>query len=259
MKRWDAENMLAIGKKLFASIHRRKHHAHHNHDVHFLAREINDWLPTGVQSMIEGRYTPRHLQRIYFKDETIDQLHLSDRVLQHVLLKQLKPTFKHVMNEHCYHLCGPAGVKLATQRVRQVLQDKQPRYVIRADVKSFYKSRPHYKLVQDIKQHYSDPRVQAMLINIIKNPIETHRGYKNADSGIALRGPLSQFFSGLYLRPLDDALSKMEVTYLRYQDDSVSRMLLRRNCSNNATQKIKVGPSKSVFRYRLQTTLCCCN
>jgi len=30
---------------------------------------------------------------------------------------------------------------------------------------------------------------------------------------------LSQFFSGLYLKPLDDTISTMNVTYLRYQDD----------------------------------------
>ncbi|WP_298627743.1 reverse transcriptase domain-containing protein [uncultured Legionella sp.] len=58
-----------------------------------------------------------------------------------------------------------------------------------------------------------------MLENIIKNPIETPRGYKNANNGIALRGPLSQFFSGLYLKPLDDAFDTMDVTYLRHQDD----------------------------------------
>ena len=34
-----------------------------------------------------------------------------------------------------------------------------------------------------------------------------------------MRGPLSQFFSGIYLKPLDDAISKMNVTYLSYQDD----------------------------------------
>ena len=45
-----------------------------------------------------------------------------------------------------------------------------------------------------MKRYYSDPNVQSMLENIIKNPIETPRGYKNADNGIALRGPLSQFF-----------------------------------------------------------------
>ena len=60
-----------------------------------------------------------------------------------------------------------------------------------------------------------------MLENIIKNPIETPRGYKNPDYGIALRGPLSQFFSALYLKPLDDSFSSMDVTYIRYQDDII--------------------------------------
>jgi len=259
MKRWNVAEMLEIGKKLFAKIHKRKYHAHHNHEIHFMAREINEWLPQGVGSLGKGDYTPRYLKRIYFKDEMVDQLHLSDRIFQHILLKQLKPTFSHVMNKNCYHLHGPTGVKYATQRIRQVLQEEKPNYIIRADIKSFYKSIPHHKLVDDIRQYYDDPKVQTMLENIITNPIETPRGYKNPDHGIALRGPLSQFFSGIYLKPLDDAFDNMNVTYLRYQDDRVSRMLLRRNCSNNATQKIKVGPSKSVFRYRLQTTLCCCN
>ena len=170
---------------------------------------------------MEGHYTPRHLQRIHFKDETIDQLHLSDRIFQHILLKQLKPTFPYIMNQNCYHLSGPTGVKYATQRIRQVLADEKPAYVIRADIKSFYKSIPHHKLIQDVKTHYDDPKVQAMLTDIISNPIETPWGYKNPGTGIALRGPLSQFFSGLYLKPLDDAFDNMDVTYLRYQGDLV--------------------------------------
>ena len=60
-----------------------------------------------------------------------------------------------------------------------------------------------------------------MLENIVTNPIETPRGYKNPDYGIALRGPLSQFFSALYLKPLDDAFTNMDVTYLRYQDNEL--------------------------------------
>ena len=169
--------------------------------------------------MVNGSYTPRHLKRHYFPEEMVDQLHLSDRIFQKILLKQLKPTFSHVMNPNCYHLHGPSGVRLATQRIRQVLMEQNPKYLIRADIKSFYKSIPHHQLVQDIKQHYNDEKVQAMLEQIIINPIETPRGDKNADHGIALRGPLSQFFSGIYLKPLDDAFLTMDVTYLRYQDD----------------------------------------
>ena len=37
MKRWDVSDMMAIGRKLFAKIHKQKHHANPNHDVHFMA------------------------------------------------------------------------------------------------------------------------------------------------------------------------------------------------------------------------------
>jgi RNA-directed DNA polymerase len=216
MKRWNVGQMLDIGKKLFAKIHKQKKHTNHNNDVHFMAREIDEWLPQGIQSMVEGTYNPRCLKRYYFSDEVVDQVHLSDRILQHILLKQLKPTFKHVMNKNCYHLDGPTGVKYATQHIKQILQEEKPNYLIRADIKSFYKSIPHHKLIQDIKRHYDDPKLVAMLENIITNPIDAPRGYKNPVTGIALRGPLSQFFSGIYLKPLDDAFDQMDVTYPRY-------------------------------------------
>jgi len=81
-------------------MHRRKRHANHNHEIHFMAREINQWLLEGIQSLLSGSYTPRPL-------------------------KQLKPTFPQVINKNCYHIFGPSGVKLATQRIRQILQDNK--------------------------------------------------------------------------------------------------------------------------------------
>ncbi len=219
MKRWDASQMQEIGRKLFAKIHKQKTHVHHNNEIHFMAREIEEWLPQGIQSMTDGSYSPRCLKRYYFQDEMVDQLHLSDRIFQHVLLKQLKPTFKHVMNPNCYHLSGPTGVKYATQHINQVLQEDKPNYFLRVDIKSFYRSIPHYKLIQDIQKYYNDPKVLAILERIITNPIDAPRGYKNPVHGIALRGPLSQFFSGLYLKPLDDAFLNADVSYFRFQDD----------------------------------------
>ena len=220
-KRWDFTAMMSMGQKLFESIHRKKRMAHANHDVHLLARTIQEWLPQGIQSIIDGTYTPRFLKRYYFKEEMLDQLQLSDRVRQHLILQQLKPTFSHIMIPNCYHLHGPSGVQMATLRLRAVLATQNPKYIIRADIRSYYKSIQHHVLIEDINRYYTDPKVQRMLENIIKNPIETPRGYKNADNGIALRGPLSQFFSALYLKPLDDAFDSMDVVYLRYQDDLI--------------------------------------
>lgn len=222
MKRWNAVQMREIGAKLFANIHRQKKHANHNSDVHFLGREVDEWLPQGIQALINGTYDPRCLKRHYFTDEVVDQLHLTDRIFQHILLQQLKPTFKNVMNPNVHHLAGPAGVKQATQRIKRILKEEKPQYFLRIDIRSYYASIPHFKLINDIKQHYHDPKVIKMLTNIIKNPIDTPRGTRNPSHGITLRGPLSQFFSALYLKPLDDALSSMDIQYLRFQDDLIA-------------------------------------
>lgn len=259
MKRWNVAEMLKIGKKLFAKIHKRKYHANHNHEVHFMAREIDDWLPRGVQSMVEGSYNPRCLKRYYFSDEMVDQLHLSDRIFQHILLKQLKPTFPHIMNKNCYHLYGPTGVKYATQRIRQVLQEEKPSYIIRADIRSFYKSIPHFKLLADIKKYYNDPKVQKMLENIITNPIETPRGYNNPGHGVALRGPLSQFFSALYLKPLDDAFDNNEVTYLRYQDDLLILCKTKRQLNRCRRRLMEVLHERHLTLSRKKSRMGCIN
>ncbi len=79
--------MLEIGSSLFKKIHKRKYLSHHNHEIHFMSREIDDWLPKGILSLVNGDYTPRFLQRIYFQDAVVDQLHLSDRIFQNIILK----------------------------------------------------------------------------------------------------------------------------------------------------------------------------
>lgn len=227
--------MLETGHKLFNKIYKRKHLAHHNHEIHFLHRELKDWLPKGIKTLKDGNYTPQHLKRIYFADGAVDQLYLPDRILQNTILNQIKSIFSYVMSKNCFHLCGPHGVKLATERIHKILQEEKPNYFIRADIKSFYSSIPHYKLLQDISKIYDDPKLIKMLKNIVINPVETANGIRNPIRGIALRGPLSQFFSGIYLKPLDDAFGKMQVSYLRYQDDVI--ILCKTKCQMNRCKR----------------------
>ena len=91
--------MLVTAKKLFTKIQKRKRLAHDHHDIHFLSRELDEWLPKGIELLIKGGYSPNHLKRYEFADEVVDSLTIPDRIFQHVLLQELKPTFEHVMNE----------------------------------------------------------------------------------------------------------------------------------------------------------------
>jgi len=74
------------------------------------------------------------------------------------------------MNPNCYHLHGPSGVQYATEQVKKVLEEKRPKCLIRADIKSYYKSISHHQLVKDIQAHYHDPKLNLMLERIIVNP-----------------------------------------------------------------------------------------
>ncbi len=84
-----------------------------------------------------------------------------------------------IINKNCYHLLGPPGVKHIKKRIDRVLIDGGARFIIRGDIKSFYASIPHHKLIKDIQQYYDDPKVQKMLKNIITNLIDTPRGFIN--------------------------------------------------------------------------------
>jgi hypothetical protein len=247
--------LLDEGKRLFMKVYKRKHCCGHNNDIHFLARKIDDWLPKGIQSLQDGNYTPRFLKRHYLPDDMIDQLHISDRIVQHLLLKIIKPTFKYILNLNCYHIAGPSGVHRATERIRQALKNEKPKYFIRADIKSFYKSIVHYKLIKDIKNSYYDCNLIKMISNIICNPIETFRGIINPHTGIALRGPLSQFFSGLYLKSLDDTMQKMDVTYLRYQDDILILCKTKRQLSRCRCKMMKILHEKDLKLSRRKTRM----
>jgi hypothetical protein len=185
----------------------------------------------------------------------VDQLEITDRIAHHVLLKELKPTFKHIVHPNCYHMLGPTGVKRATRKIEEALRTNAFQYIIRADIKSFYRSIPHYKLIQDIKKIYDDPKIVKILEDVIRNPIDTPRGYKNPDTGIALRGPLSQLFSAIYLRPLDAAFDGMDVFYARYQDDLLILCKTRSQFNRcrrklmNVLQERRLGLSRKKSRY----------
>ena len=120
--RWNSMMMQARGQRLFKTMYRKKRLSQANHDIHFLARSVDKWLPKAVQSLVNGTYCPQDLKRHYFEDDTVDSLHLTDRIAQNILLHEIKSTFSSVMSNHCYHLHGPHGVKLATDKVRFMLQ-----------------------------------------------------------------------------------------------------------------------------------------
>ena len=81
----------------------------------------------------------------------------SDKIFQHIILKQIKPTFPYVMNPNCYHLQGPSGVKVATRELRKIIEEEKPNFVIRADIKSSIVRYRITSLFKILKRHMTIP------------------------------------------------------------------------------------------------------
>ena len=139
-----------------------------------------------------------------------------------LLFQQIKSTFSHLISKRCLHVQGPNGVKTALTWLHNVMNAKNYRYVIRADIKSYYASIDHRILLQQTQQSFQDPRVQHYLEAIITAPIDDRARLLTPTSGIPRRSPLSPFFGALYLSPLDQAFeNQSNVFYLRFMDDIV--------------------------------------
>lgn len=105
-------------------------------------------------------------------------------------------------------------------QLREILKDKFPKYIIRADIQNFYESIPRERLIQKINK---DSLLTQLSKRIIKQILACYGEMTNSLIGIPRGIGLSAYLSELYLRELDE-LIKMQrgvIYYARYVDDVV--------------------------------------
>ncbi len=196
---------------------------------------IYQW-PTHAQSWVnaiaQGQHqmSPRIRYRFKNNNEVVEVWSYEDRLLVHLLLTIIKPTFKHVISPRCVHLQGPSCITTVTAKIQTALTRQQYGYVIRSDIKSYYASIQHKILLEQLKTTDDDPILLSYCDAIITAGVEQEGEILLPTQGIPLRSSLSPFFGALYLKALDDAFAKCPgIFYLRYMDDRVPRTLHQRN------------------------------
>ena len=183
-------------------------------------------IKTALKDFIQGNYKFNPMNTYLFEDqelqknEEITVFDYIDRLVMKWILKIIKPVFKHVIHFSCYHLQGPNAVKVVIQKTMDALKNKNFKYFIRADIKGYYASIDRRILTKQVEEIFDDIRLIKYLIDIINIPIIKFATFFTPDKGIPTRSSLSNFFSALYLKPLDVAFEKIQgVYYFRFVDD----------------------------------------
>ena len=143
-----------------------------------------------------------------------------DRVVQGALRHVLEPIFERQFAEHSYGFRPGRGCKDALRRVDKLLK-QGCRYVVDVDLKSYFDTIPHDKLLDEVRKYIGDGRVLALIEAFLKADIFDGMRQWTPESGAPQGAVLSPLLSNLYLNELDHHMARLGYEMTRYADDLV--------------------------------------
>lgn len=143
-----------------------------------------------------------------------------DRVVQGAVRQVLEPIFERQFAEHSYGFRPGRGCKDALRRVDRLLK-QGCRYVVDVDLKSYFDTIPHDKLLDEVRKHVGDGRMLALIEAFLKADIFDGLRHWTPESGAPQGAVLSPLLSNLYLNELDHLMARSGYALTRYADDMV--------------------------------------
>jgi RNA-directed DNA polymerase len=178
------------------------------------------------QELRDGTYRPQAVRRVRIpKPGTRETRPLGiptvrDRVVQTAVVKVLEPIFERGFAEHSYGFRPGRGCRDALRRVDALLKAGY-HYVVDADLKSYFDTIPHDRLLARLKTCVADGRVLSLIEGFLKAGILEGLTEWTPTEGAPQGAVLSPLLSNVYLDPLDHLVAQAGFEMVRYADDFV--------------------------------------
>jgi RNA-directed DNA polymerase len=194
--------------------------------AHF-ARHAEEELQRLHEQLREGRYRPRPVRRAWIPKPGSNEKRplgipaVRDRIVQGALRHVVEPIFETEFAEHSYGFRPGRGAKDALRQVDTLLKAGHE-WVVDADLKSYFDTIPHERLLALMKERVADGRVLALVESFLRaGVLEEAKGWQPTERGTPQGGVISPLLANLYLNPLDQQMERAGWAMVRYADDFV--------------------------------------